>query len=83
VLLAKVIPVFEPGEAGQGIEGVYGRKVGVGNFAEKAFEGRDAEGDAGSVKNRGIQLLEIIAAPVFSAAPLPFGFDEPEAFFDM
>ncbi len=82
-MLPKVVPVFETGKAGQGIEGVYGRKVGVGDFAEKAFEGRNAKGDTGGVKNRGIQLLEIIAAPVFSAAPLPFGFDEPEAFFDI
>ena len=39
VVLAEVIPIFETGEAGEGVEGVDGWKVGVGDFAEEAFEG--------------------------------------------
>lgn len=60
-----------------------GGEVGVGDLAKEAFEGRHAEGDTGGVEDRGIQLFEIIAGPFFPAAPLPFGFDEPEAFLDM
>ena len=81
--LAEVVPVFEAGEAGQGVEGMDGGEVGVGDLAEEAFEGRDAEGDTGRVEDRGIQLFEIVAAPFFPAAPLPFGLNEAEAFFDM
>jgi hypothetical protein len=83
VALAEIIPVFEAGEAGEGIKGMNGREVGIGDFSEEAFECRDAEGYAGSVEDRGIQLFEIIAAPFFPGASLPFGFDEPEAFVDM
>jgi hypothetical protein len=60
-----------------------GGEVGIGDLAEEAFEGRDAEGHAGGVEDRGIQLFEVIAAPFSPVASLPFGFDEPEAFFDM
>ena len=81
--LAEIVPVFEAGEAGQGIEGMDGGEVGIGDFAENALEGRDAEGNAGGVEDRGIQLFEVIAAPLFPAAPLPFGFDEAAAFFEM
>jgi hypothetical protein len=83
VVLAEVVPVFEAGEAGQGIEGMDGREVGVGDLAEESFEGRDTEGHTGGVEDRGIQLFEVIAAPFFPVASLPFGFDEPEAFVNM
>ena len=81
--LPELIPVFKAGEAGQGVEGMDGREVGVSDFSEEAFEGGDAEGYTGSVEDRGIQLFEVIAAPFFSVASLPFGLDEAEAFFDM
>lgn len=62
---------------------MYGWKVGIGDFSKKAFEGRDAEGNPRRVKDRGIQLFEIIAAPLFPTASLPFDFDKPEALLDM
>jgi hypothetical protein len=80
---AEVVPVFEAGEAGQGVKGMNRGEVGVGDFSEEAFEGGDAEGHARGVEDCGIQLFEVIAAPFFPAAPLPFGLDEAEAFFDM
>ena len=81
--LPELIPVFKAGEAGQSVEGMDGREVGVSDFSEEAFEGGDAEGYTGRVEDRGIQLFEVITAPCFSVASLPFGLDEAEAFFDM
>ena len=83
IALPELIPVFEACEARQGVEGMDGGEVGVGDFSEEAFQGRNAERYAGGVEDCGIQLFEVIAAPFFSAAPLPFGLDEAEAFFDM
>ena len=60
-----------------------GGEVWVGNLSEEAFQGGDAEGHTGGVEDGRIQFLEIIAAPIFSVAALPFCFDEAEAFFNM
>lgn len=73
--MAEVVPVFEAGKAGQGVEGMNGGEVGVGDFSEEAFEGGNAEGYARGVENCGIQLFEVVAAPFLSAAPLPFRLD--------
>lgn len=43
------VPVFEAGEAGQGVEGMDGGEVGIGYFTEESFEGRYAEGYAGGI----------------------------------
>jgi hypothetical protein len=52
--LAEVVPVFESGEAGQGVEGMNRGKVGVGDFSEEAFKCGNAEGYAGGVEDCGI-----------------------------
>lgn len=83
MVLAEIVPVFEAGETGEGVESMDGGKVGVGNLSEEAFERGDAEGYARGVEDRGIQFFEVVAAPIFSATALPFCFDEAEAFFDM
>ena len=54
MILSKVAPVFKTGEAGQGVQGVGGRKIRVRHLPEKTFQGRDAEGHARRIENCGV-----------------------------
>ena len=82
-MLAEGGPVLIADKAGKGIECMYRGQVRIGYFAEDTFESRDTEGDAGGLTDVHAQLFKVIAFPFRAGAALPFGFNEPKAFFEI